>query len=66
MDILKQEVRQEIRIKAYFRHRDDIFLIAKGGNGNFGMLAKHWKHVAISRKFPYLIEGLGCVRLSGD
>ena len=55
--ILKQEVRQERHIKAYFRYRDDIFLIARGGNGNLGTLAKHWKHVAISYKSPYLIEG---------
>ena len=55
--ILKQEVRQKRHIKAYFRYRDDIFLIASGGNGNLGTLAKHWKHVAISYKSPYLIGG---------
>ena len=55
--ILMQEVRQERHIKAYFRYRDDIFLIARGGNGNLGTLAKHWKHGAISHMSPYLIEG---------
>ena len=54
---LQQEVRRERRIKAYFRYRDDIFLIARGGNGNLGTLAKRWTHVAIAYKSPYLIEG---------
>ena len=58
--ILKQEVRQERHIKAYFRYRDDIFLIARGGNGNLGTLAKPGKHVAISYKSPHLIEGWWC------
>ena len=55
--ILKQEVRREWHIKAYFRYRDDIFLIARGGNGKLGTLAKHQKHVAVSYRSPYLIEG---------
>ena len=55
--ILKQEVRRERHIKAYFRYRDDIFLIASGGNGNLGTLAKHWKHIAVVYKSPHLIEG---------
>ena len=44
--ILKQELMQERRIKAYFRYRDDIFMIAEGGNGNFGTLSRHWMFVA--------------------
>ena len=55
--ILKQEVRRERHIEAHFRYRDDIFLIARGGNDNLGTPAKHWKHVAISHKSPCLIEG---------
>ena len=55
--ILKQEVRRERYIKAYFRYTDDIFLIARGGDGNLGTLAKHWKHVAVAFNSPYLIEG---------
>ena len=55
--ILKQEVERERHIKAYFRHRDDIFLIASDGNGNLGTVAKHWKHVAVTSKSPSLIEG---------
>ena len=55
--ILNQEVRRERRIKAYFRYRDDIFLIARSGDGDLGTLAKHWKHVAVACKSPYLIAG---------
>ena len=54
---LKQEVRRERHIKAYFRYRDDIFLIARGDNGNLSTLAKRWTHVAIAYKSPCLIEG---------
>ena len=54
---LNQEVKREKHIKAYFRYRDDIFLIARGGKGNLGTLAKHCKHVAVTCKSPYLIEG---------
>ena len=42
--ILKQEVKRDRHIKTFFRYRDDIFLIARGGNGKLGTLAKHWKH----------------------
>ena len=55
--ILKQELAQGWNIKAYFRYRDDIFLITRGGNCNLGTLAKNLKHVAISRMSPNLIEG---------
>ena len=50
--ILKQKVKRERHIKAYFRYRDDIFLIASGGNGNLGTVAKHWEHVAVTYKSP--------------
>ena len=55
--ILKQDVTRERQIKVYFRNRDDIFLIARSGNGNLGTHAKHWKKVAVMYKSPYLIEG---------
>ena len=32
-------------------------MIASGGNGNLGTLAKHWKHAAVTYKSPYLVEG---------
>ena len=47
---LKQDVKRERHIKASFRYR-------RGGNGNLGTLAKHWKHVAVTCKSPYVIEG---------
>ena len=55
--ILEQGVKRERHNKAYSRFRDDIFLIATGGNGNLGTLAKHWKHVEVTYNSPYLIEG---------
>ena len=58
--ILKQEVKREKNIKAYFRYRDDIFLIARGGI--LGTLSKHWKHVAVTHKSPYFCRRLGCVQ----
>ena len=54
--ILKQQVKRERHIKVDFRHRDDIFLIVRSGNGNLDTLAKHWKHVAVLYESPYLIE----------
>ena len=39
--ILKQEVMEERHIKAYFRCRDDIFLVARGGNGNLETRREH-------------------------
>ena len=39
--ILQQEEMQARRTTANFRHRDDIFLVAEGGNGNLGTLSKH-------------------------
>ena len=55
--ILNQEVMQERRIKASFRYRDDIFIVAECGNGNVGTLSRHWKFVANQNRSPYLIEG---------
>ena len=60
---MRHEVKRERHIKAYFRYSDDIFLIARGGNGKLGTFAKHWKHVAVTYKSPYLIEGLCLVSL---
>ena len=55
--VLNQKVKRERHIEAYFRYSDDIFLIARGGNGDLGTLAKHWKHVAVTDKSLCLIEG---------
>ena len=52
--VLKQDMKREKHIKA-FRYKDDIFLIARGGNGCLGTLAKHWKRVAVTYKVPFLI-----------
>ena len=47
----------ERRIKVNVRYRDGTFLIAEGGNGNFGTLSRHWKFVANWNKSPYLLDG---------
>ena len=52
--ILKQDVIGERCIKSYFRCRDDIFMIAEGGNGNLGTPPRHWKFVANQNKSSYL------------
>ena len=64
--ILKQEVMQARRIKAYSRYRDDIFFTAEGGNGNLGTLSGHLKCVANQNESPYLIEGWVVSSDSGD
>ena len=46
--ILKQDMMQERRIKASLRYRDDMFIIAEGGN--LGALSKLWKFVANHNK----------------
>ena len=48
---------QERRIKAFLRYRDGTFLIAEGGNDNFGTLSRHRTFVANQNKSPYLIDG---------
>ena len=41
------------------RYRDDLFMIAEGGNGHLGAISKHWKFVADQNTYSSSCESSG-------